>query len=198
LNNQNTSRIVPAMKRTSLLLALLVASAFPAMAQSTEFGVLVGGSRRFVENNYQPAGGEGIDDTFSFSNTSVELYYKQPIDPATSLRLKVGRMDGSVAFQTGEKERTDTTGEIQHISGLVEYEFDEPYGSTSLFGGLGMYRQSAAGFDSETGYGLQIGLGGDFPLTRRYGLIAEASYHWIHFDVRPRYLTVSGGLRIAF
>jgi len=197
LNNQKTSRIVPAMKRTTLFLALLVVSAVPVLAQSSELGILVGGSRRFVENDAQPVDG-GIDDSFSFSNTSVELYYKQPIDPNTSLRLKLGQMDGSVAFPTGTNQRTDVKGQIQHVSGLVGYEFDEPYGSTGFFGGLGMYRQSASGFDSETAWGLQVGLNGDFPLTRRYGVIVEASYHWVHFELAPRYLTLSGGLRVSF
>ena len=36
------------MKRASMLLALMLFGAFPLFAQSTEFGVIVGGGRRFV------------------------------------------------------------------------------------------------------------------------------------------------------
>lgn len=197
MNNQNTSRIVRPMKRTSILLALCLLGAFPVVAQTAQLGIIAGGSRRFVDNNFQPAG-EAIDDTFSFSNTSFELFYRQNIDPATSLKFKLGRLEGNVAFPTGTRQRTDTTGEVQHASLLVQYEFDEPYGSTGIFAGPGLYRQTADGFDSESSWGLQAGLNADFPITRRYGAVVEVSYHWVHFEVRPRYLTLGAGLRVSF
>ncbi len=39
---------------------------------------------------------------------------------------------------------------------------------------------------------------GDFPLSRRYGVVVEGTYHWVNYHYRPRYLTLTGGLRITF
>ena len=42
------------------------------------------------------------------------------------------------------------------------------------------------------------GVNADFPFSRRYGLIAEGTYHWLHTKVRQRFVTLTAGLRISF
>ena len=37
---------------------------------------------------------------------------------------------------------------------------------------------------SETNYGLSAGVNGDFPITRRVGFIAEATYHWVKMEAQ--------------
>ena len=54
----NRSAIFAAMKRASMLCVLLLFSAIPLFAQSSEFGVIVGGSRRFVHNGFREGGVE--------------------------------------------------------------------------------------------------------------------------------------------
>lgn len=206
------------MKRTLLLLALALAGAVPAMAQETnEFGVLVGGSRRFIW------GGEGvrsitgdaesdwIESNFSFSNTSFELYWSIPIEPELNLKFKGGRLESEIpvgydADDPDTPNEVDPTrfrrdvadGEVAHVEALVEYEFDEPFGSSGLFAGLGYYRLSAPNEDSQTTFGFVGGVNADFPITRRYGFVLEGSYHWTQAEFRPKFMTVSGGLRMSF
>ena len=201
----NASRIVPAMKRAIFLAALTLAAAIPAFAQSTEFGILVGGSRRFINDADAEPGRALLDDDFSFSNSAVDLYWSIPLEEATNLKFKIGRIEGPVGFEIEDENepdnpfRRDVEGEVQHASALIEYRFDEPYGSTGLFGGLGLYRHSGEGdVDSQSDFGLQVGVNADFPITRRYGAIVEATYHWSRGAFSPRYLTLTGGLRIAF
>ncbi len=210
MNNQNSSRIVPAMKRTSLLAAaIVVLSAFPALAQSNEFGVLVGGSRMFVDGANREPGVEFSDATFSFSNNSFELFWATQMDEATWIRLKVGRIqtpvpvayelpDGPDDGTDPDLFRRDEDGEVRHAEVNVEYRFSEPYGSTGLFAGVGMYNQEAEGFDATTNVGFNVGLNADFPITRRYGFILETAYHWNRTEFQPRYLTLGGGFRISF
>ena len=81
MNNQNPSRIVPAMKRTSLLLALIVLSALPAVAQTNEFGVMAGGSMRFVDGAPREEDVVFADSTFAFSNSVFELYWAMQLEP---------------------------------------------------------------------------------------------------------------------
>ena len=106
--------------------------------------------------------------------------------------------------------RTDVPkGKVEHIDAIIDYRFSEPFGSTGLFAGAGLYRQRATlsdvaipelqrGNQTETNYGLQGGVNGDFPITRRSGFIAELVYHWINYNYKVRYLTLSGGLRFSF
>jgi len=211
LKNQKPSRIVPAMKRTLFLLALVLAGALPALAQeSTKFGFIVGGSRRFVDGAPHQNENDFIESNFSFSNTSIELFWSIPIEPDLNLKFKGGRIDTQIAIPydvatpTAENpnaitvNRRDVEGEVQHIEGVVEYEFDEPFGSSGLFAGLGYYRQAAPGEESRTNWGVVAGVNADFPITKRYGVVLEGSYHWTHEEFEPRFMTVGGGFRVSF
>ena len=215
------SHTLGAMKRAIFLIALMLTAAAPAFAQSNEFGILVGASRRFVDGglgepipNTNPLQRRAfLDNELSLKNSAVDLYWAIVLDEETRLKFKVGRIEGPVALpvanpnfdadepQDDEPEffRRDVEGEVQHASAVVEYRFDEAYGSTSLFGGLGFYRQSGDdNLDSETDWGLQAGVNADFPISRRYGVIMEGTYHWSRGPFSPRYFTLTGGLRFAF
>lgn len=203
MNNQKPSLIVPAMKRIWFLLALTLLSAIPALAQSTEFGVVVGGSRRFVDGAPKAVGDEFEDSTFSFGNNAIDLYWAIKLEEGTFVKFKAGRIETQVpvAYQIDGIDQTfrrDAEGEVQHLETNVEYRFSEPYGSTGLFAGIGFYRQSAPDEDSSTSYGFNAGVNADFPLSRRYGVILDATYHWVRTDFQPRYLTVGGGFRVSF
>lgn len=203
MNNQNPSRIVPAMKRTSLLLALIVLSALPAIAQTSEFGVMVGGSRRFVDGAPKEDGVEFDDSTFSLSNNTFDLYWAMQLEPETYIKIKGGRIQGpvAVAYRIPGNDtlfRKDVEGEVQHLEANVEYRFSEPFGTTGLFAGVGFYRQSADDFDSTSNFGVNGGVNADFPLSRRYGIVLEGTYHWTSSNFQSRFMTVGAGLRVSF
>ena len=125
------------------------------------------------------------------------------MDEDVFLKLKAGRIETQVAEAysvAGEDGtfRRDAEGEVQHADAVIEYRFAEPYGKTAIFGGVGLYRQSGDGIASSNNFGWSAGINTDFPLSRRYGVILEAAYHWTNAEFHPRYLTVGGGLRIGF
>ena len=205
-------RIVTAMRNTAFLLAILIISATSAMAQTSEIGFLIGGSKRLISHSDQAAG-LGISDNFKFSNSDREVFYGVQIDPGTFFKVRAGQIEGPVAFQyttAGGTARTDIPkGKVEHIDAVVDYRFSEPFGTTGLFAGAGLYRQSGTiadtavpaeqrGNQSETNYGLLGGVNSDFPITKRAGFIAELTYHWINYNFKVRYLTLSGGLRFSF
>ena len=197
------SLIVPAMKRAAFLLAFLLISALPMAAQSTtEFGVLFGGSKRVIKSNTAADGTVLLNPGFKFSNSAVDIYYALQVDPETMFKVQVGRIDSPVGIReqdsAGNFVRRDVQGQVQHAEGLIEYRFSEPLGATGLFAGVGMYRHSATGFSSTTDWGIPIGVTADFPMTRTYGFILAATYRFTNADFRPKYLTISGGLRLAF
>ena len=191
------------MKRT-LLLALIVLSALPAIAQSTELGFLVGGSRRFVDGAAKEPGVEFDDSTFSLSNNSFELYWGMQMEPDVWVKVKGGRMETpiAIAYKTSDTQakpfRRDARGEVQHAEINVEYRFSEPFGTTGLFAGLGYYRSTAEDEDSSSAFGVNAGVNADFPLSRRYGIVVEGTYHWTNSPFDSRYMTLGGGLRVSF
>lgn len=208
LNRQNSSLIVPAMKKVAFLLAFSLLMTGTLAAQTTEFGALFGGSKRVAQHGEVANGTVLMNPGFKFSNSTVDLYYAVEVDPGTMFKVNIGRIEGPVAFKERQRidnnatapfdARHDAEGEVQHAEGTIEYRFSEPFGSTGLFAGVGMYRTTAAGFTTNTTYGFPVGITADFPLSRRYGVIAAATYHFVNSDFRPRYLTAAAGLRIAF
>jgi hypothetical protein len=205
-------RIVTAMRKHACTLAFLLLAAAPALAQTSEFGILIGGSKRLISHSDQ-AQGLGISDNFKFSNSVREIYYAVQLDPGTNFKLKAGQIEGPAAFQyqaaKGPARIDIPKGKVEHIDALVDYRFSEPFGSTGLFAGVGLYRQRGditdtvvpadqRGPQTETNYGFSGGVNGDFPITRRLGFVAEATYHWMNFKYRTRYVTLSGGLRLSF
>ena len=198
----NRFAIVAAMKRASFLLALMLAGALPLFGQSNEFGIIVGGSRRFVDDGSLEPGVELLDSDFSFSSSAVTLYWGIPMDDDTIFRLRAGRIETAVAqdYEVGGVGgfRRDVEGEIQHAGGEIEYRFHEAYGSTGLFAGIGLYRHTGDGIDSRNTFGWNAGVNSIFPITRRYGIVVEGAYHWTRGDFKAAYLTVGGGLRVAF
>lgn len=195
------------MKRTIFLIALTLLGALPAVAQTNEFGVLIGGSRRFVDAAKEEADVDFRDSTFSFSNNAFDIFWAVQIEPETYLKFRAGRLknDIGIAYElpTGtngkmETYRRDTDGEVQHLTANVEYRFSEPWGSTGLVGGLGFYRLSPEDEDSESSFGFNGGVTADFPLSRRYGVILDATYHFAGGELQQRFLTASAGLRVSF
>ncbi len=183
--------------RKALLTAILALTALPAAAQVSEFGILLGGSKRLISDN-DVAQGIGVSDSFKFSNSVKEIYYSILLDDYSRFRIKVGQITAPGAFQVDNARVDVDKAKVLHADALVDYHFSEPFGSTGLFAGVGLYKQSATGQQEETNYGFSGGVNGDFPLSRRYGVVVEGTYHWVNYHYRPRYLTLTGGLRITF
>ena len=213
--------IVTAMKRPAYLLVFLLLAAPSLFAQSSQFGFLLGGSKRLVSQRDREDRG-GVQDNWKFSGGVKEAFYAVELEPGTFFKIKVGQINAPGAFRVrigsaaspmaAVPERRDVqNADVDHVDAIIDYRFSEAFGSTGLFAGVGLYRQHGTftGPDSadilpqdrsasETNYGFSGGVNGDFPLSRRYGIVAEAAYHMVNYHYRPRYVTVSGGLRISF
>ncbi|HEX7832564.1 MAG TPA: hypothetical protein VF787_23100 [Thermoanaerobaculia bacterium] len=197
------------MKRTLILAALALCGALPLMAQNSEVGVIVGGSRRFVEGaEHLP--GDFTESNFALSNNAIDLYWSMQLEPELNFKIRGGRIQTQIATEyedqvvgtdgviRTETFRRDFEGEVQHIEGVVEYRFSEAFGSSGLFGGVGYYRQSPDEGDSISNYGFVGGVNADFPLSRRYGILVEGAYHWTNSEFDSRYMTLGAGLRVRF
>lgn len=176
--------IVPGMKRALLVLSFFLFTT-PLMAQSSGFGFLIGGG--------QPAD-HGLD--IKFGGTVREVFYETELEPGTLFKLKVGQADTERQLAVGAPN-LKTDGKLDYLDAFVEYRFYESFGSTGLFAGPGLYRRRF-GNDEETDYGLAAGVNGLFPITRRFGFVAELTYRWANFEEQRALVTATGGLRISF
>ena len=172
------------MIRHGLTLALFLVLAAPALAQDNTVGLLIGTS-------------EFLEDSISFDLGAdvQEFWYSRDLEAGTVLRLKLGQADFEVEEDDSELLAGDY--EVEYALALIEYRFHEVYGSTSLFFGPGVYRQQGVD-QEESNFGLSAGVSGDFPVTRRLGLVLEGAYHWVNFENEYEFLTIGGGVRVSF
>src|SRR5438552_10761099 len=106
------------------LILLMVFAATPAFAQTSQFGILIGGSKRLISHSDEAAG-LGISDNFKFGNSVREIYYSLELDPGTRFKIKAGEIEAPVAFQfatASGKVRSDLPkGKVQHADALIDY-----------------------------------------------------------------------------
>jgi hypothetical protein len=226
LKGPEPMRIVAAMRKASYFLLLLLVAA-PAFAQTgQQFGILFGGTKRLYSSHDKDAttnNANGVTyeslpiDRFRLTHGVREVFYAVQVEPSTLFKIQAGQWNTDVGIvqsginrKTGEKNGSDvklpTSGTIQHVDGMVDYRFSEPFGSTGIFAGLGLYRWSASSDATDpvhnvptaTNYGYVVGVNGEFPMTRRYAFMVEGAYHWINMSSPVRYVTVTGGVRVGF
>jgi hypothetical protein len=202
LNSHTGFSILRAMKR-AILAAVVAFIALPLAAQTapladtmSQFGILFGGSRRM--NDIPGSQGRSDVKDFSFGNSVKEIFVGTRLEPDTMFKIKAGEINVPVLVSDGGTGFNKVKGKVDHVDALVDYRFSESYGSSGVFGGVGMYRTSAPGVADDTNAGLSIGFNADLPLSNRYGIMVEATYHYLHTDVRQRFITATGGLRISF
>lgn len=225
LNRPEPMRIVTATMRKPAFFLLFLLAAVPCLAQENtqQFGFLIGGSERLYSHSdkasrdaycAQPTVPADcpVDlpgSNFRLGDRNLAVFYQINIEPETAFRIEAGQINSDIGGNfpnpkpaTGEPHpqdfRAPVHGHIQHVDGIVQYSVSEPFGKTGIFAGFGMYRWSAPTISTETNYGYMVGISGDFPITRKYGFVAEGAYHWLNMTPKSRYITLSGGLRVAF
>jgi hypothetical protein len=193
------------MTKTVLKLALLLLVAFPLFAQTSEFGFSLGGVQRRASTVEKDAGLDRTD-FWNFSDSAKEIYYAIQLEPGTRFKLKAGEVNTSTVFVTDATitDKTDPArytvydnGRIEHVEGILDYRFSEPFGSTGLFAGAGMYR-ATGGNHAQSDFGLSFGVNGDFPINPRFGVVVEGAYHMTRLETHTRFITATAGLRVSF
>jgi hypothetical protein len=183
------------MRKTALTLGILLVCALPAAAQYQQVGVAFGGTKRLYDRDERDA---RLSQSFNLTDVK-EVWYGFRLEPDTMLKFKVGELDAPVgtAPSDARPDEAITSGRIEHGEIIVDYKFDEPFGSTGIFLGAGMYREKEGRTSPETDFGWSGGVNGDFPINRRFGVTVEGTYHSISFSYKPRIITATVGLRMT-
>ncbi len=191
------------MTKTALRLALLLLVALPLFAQTSEFGFSLGVANRRRSSEEEKLGVD-ISNSWKFNDSAKEIYYAIQLEPGTRFKIKAGEVDTTTFFVDKSKAADDPDhihtfkdGRIEHVEGIMDYRFSEAFGSTGLFAGAGLYRQTG-GNVSNTDYGLTFGVNGDFPINPRFGVVVEGAYHMTRLETHARFVTATVGLRVSF
>jgi hypothetical protein len=205
LNRRKAMRIVAAMKKPACFLLFLLLAA-PAFAQTgQQFGILFGGAKRLYSGRDKDKFPDLPNDRFRLTHGVREVFYAVQIEPSTMFKIQAGQWNTDVGVVEADPPLHPRSGHMEHVDGIVDYRFTEPFGTTGLFGGIGLYRWSAptaqageSDIPAATNYGYVVGVNGEFPMTRRYAFMVEGAYHWVNMSSPVRYVTLTGGLRIGF
>lgn len=135
----------------------------------------------------------------SLSNTSFQLNAGLIIEPETHLVVRAGHLnlDDDAVFES----LTDAGLDYVNIAG--EYRFDHAFYESGVYFGLGGYRLDGNSLglgesESDTSFGVVLGLTGDFELTQRLSFVVEFAGHWANLDEAQTFVTGHAGLAFHF
>lgn len=135
----------------------------------------------------------------SLSNTSYQLTAALITEPKTHLTLRLGHLnlDDDALFESL------TDAGLDYVSIAGEYRYDHGFYESGVYFGLGGYRLDGnplAGGDAETdtSFGVVLGLTGDFELTRRLSFVIDLAGHWANLDSAQTFVTGQAGIAIHF
>jgi hypothetical protein len=174
----------------TLSIVCLIAASSAARAQEnyTMAVTLLGGVGG--ANDAEPGSG--------FGNTAYQVGFSLVTESQTAVGVRLGRLDLSNEDRFGKL--TDAQIDYAQIGG--EYRFHEGYYESGIYLGLGGYRlrgdRVTGGDSSETALGGELGLLGDFALTRRLAVRVEISGHYVLFDDARMFAMAQAGLAVRF
>lgn len=133
------------------------------------------------------------------SNTALQLNLALITEPKTHLGLRIGTIDLSGNEQFGSL--FDAQLDYVNISG--EYRYNHTFYQSGLFIGIGGYRLDGkrvldSRSESETSFGLVLGLTGEFELTRRLGFVIELAGHYTDLEDAQIFATGHAGIVFHF
>lgn len=136
--------------------------------------------------------GDGID------HGSWQLGVGMITEPRTLFEVRVGQ----IGFSSDEPLENLLDADLTYLTLAGEYKFDQTYYESGIYLGLGGYQLEgvdAGGADrDDTGFGLVLGVTGEFPITRRFGVLVEFSGHYADLDTAQFFAMGHAGVAFHF
>jgi hypothetical protein len=119
-------------------------------------------------------------------------------EPRTLVGVRVGR----IGFDDDEPLESLFNADLTYLTLAGEYKFDQTFYEGGMYVGFGGYRlegTDAAGSDQDdTSFGLAVGVTGEFPITRRFGVVVDIAGHLTDLDQAQIFATGQAGLFFRF
>lgn len=169
-----------------VLIVVWMVSAAPAAAQIRIFSVGLSGG----------VAGSFDEDEGGFSNSTFQLRFAMETTDHNNIAVRIGRMDFADEFLS---QAFDATIDYLTISG--EYLFTEAGYESGFFLGVGYYDLAGTrggGRADESSVGLQLGAVGEFRVTDRLFVFADAAFHYVNLDAAQIFGDLQIGLGFRF
>lgn len=112
--------------------------------------------------------------------------YQLGFSVVTERNTRVGLRLGQIGFDDAEPLGGLFDADLTYVTLAGEYTFEERYYDSGMYLGLGGYRlegrRAGGQGEDETAIGLALGVTGDFPITRNFGILVELSGHFTDLE----------------
>ena len=141
-----------------------------------------------------------------FKPSEYTVFFDYRMEHSTLLRLTYGSMwtQQSLVGQTVNGVFVPSAKEhVNYITADVSYLFGQDFYTGGIFGGLGGYEYRPdpmpAGFEayqdpSKKYFGFNLGVDGEFRVTKHVGIVLRLTYHNISADHRRQFFNADAGL----
>ncbi|HRC84287.1 MAG TPA: outer membrane beta-barrel protein [Thermoanaerobaculia bacterium] len=169
--SQRTSA-VPVLILLTCLVAVLASPASAQERYTYSLGLLAG-----VGGSVDAKPGDDLSNlTYQFNGALVT-------EPRTLLGLRVGQVD----FRQADPLGTLSNAKLNYATIAGEYRYSQSFYESGVYLGLGGYQLKGDSLlsgksDSESAFGLTLGLTGEFEVTRHLSILIELSGHWANLD----------------
>ena len=179
--------------RAFLLAAALIAlAAVPGDASAQQlYSFTVSASAGFGGSLDANPGDEITLGSYQFAASIVT-------EPRTLVGVRVGR----IGFDDDEPLQSLFDADLTYLTLAGEYKFDQTFYEGGMYVGIGGYRlegtDAAGSSQDDTSFGLAVGVTGEFPITRRFGVVVELAAHATDLDQAQLFATGQAGLAFRF
>jgi len=143
-------------------------------------------------------GSADADPGDGFGNSGYQLGFSYATEPRTRIAFRAGQM----GLGDGGDFGSLTDADLTYATVAGEYLFAEPYYDSWVFLGLGYYKLDGTsrfgGDGSESAVGGNIGIAGEFRLTRTLDFLVEVSGHYADFDKTQIFGMAHAGVAFHF
>ena len=174
--------------RLALLAALFL---LPGAARAQELYTFTAGLMGGIGGSVDADPGDDL------GNTGFQLNLSMVTEPRTHVGFRLGEL----TLDSEERFGSLTEAELSYVTVAGEYRFPQSYYESGLYIGLGGYRlegNRGSQDESDTAVGLNIGVTGEFRITRWLGVLVELSGHYADLDEAQFFGMGHAGLAIHF
>ncbi|MGE5414186.1 MAG: outer membrane beta-barrel protein [Syntrophomonadaceae bacterium] len=141
-----------------------------------------------------------------FKPSEYTVFFEYRMERTTQLRLTYGSMwtEQSLVGQTINGVYVPTAKEhVNYITADASYLFGQDFYTGGIFGGIGGYEYRPdpmpTGFEvyqdpSKKYFGFNLGVDGEFRVTKNFGVVLRLTYHNISADPRRQFFNADAGL----
>jgi len=155
-----------------------------------------------VDHRQRLLGGLGgswdVEPGDGFKSSGFQLNLGMVTEPRTIVSFRLGKLNLDNEDLFGSLHDAD----LSYVTVGGEYRFLETYYDSGVYLGLGGYRlrgtRSDGRSDDQTAVGLAVGITGEFPINRWFGVLLEVSGHYADLDEAKIFGMAHGGVAFHF